>query len=241
MPSFIEEERLVAEGYRLIAGVDEVGRGALAGPVVAAAVILPEALDASDMEGVADSKQLSPAERERLFIHIHKIALSVGVGAVPHHVIDEWGIIRATRLAMKQAVEQLSPSPQSLLIDYMQLPEVNLYQRGIAHGDDLCFSIACASIIAKVTRDRLMVEFDGEYPGYGMARHKGYGTRQHIACLAELGVCPIHRRSFRPVREMVQGLFRESNIIQEDTDGQEGDTGVFERQPRLLPGYGGGE
>lgn len=241
MPSFIEEERLAAEGYQLIAGVDEVGRGALAGPVVAAAVILPNALDASYLEGVADSKQLTPPTRQRLFHRIHEVAVAVGVGVVPHHVIDERGIVKATRLAMKRAIEQLSPYPESLLIDYMQLPEVDLHQRGITHGDDLCFSIACASIIAKVTRDWIMVKFDKLYPGYGMARHKGYGTRQHVACLMQLGACPIHRRSFRPVREIVQGLFSESNILKENLDEQERDTGILERQPDLLPGYGGGE
>jgi ribonuclease HII len=122
-----------------------------------------------------------------------------------HQLIDSQGIAKATRLAMKQAVEQLSPAPQSLLIDYFRLPEISLPQKGITNGDDLCFSIACASIIAKVARDRLMVEFDRLYPGYGLAQHKGYGTRQHFACLSRLGACPIHRRSFRPVREVMQG------------------------------------
>jgi len=203
MPSFTEEEIFSAQGYRLIAGIDEAGRGALAGPVVAAAVILPNSISASWFKEVKDSKLLTPAKRELLFHHIHEIAVSVGIGLTPHHLIDSRGIVIATRLAMKQAVERLSPPPQSLLIDYMRLPEVKLPQKGITNGDNLCFSIACASIIAKVARDQLMVEFDSVYPGYGMARHKGYGTRQHLACLSKLGPCPIHRRSFRPVREMV--------------------------------------
>jgi ribonuclease HII len=221
MPSFIEEEQLAAKGYRFIAGVDEAGRGALAGPVVAAAVILPSSVDAAQLDGVRDSKLLSPAKRERLFPHIYELAISVGVGMAPHSLVDSLGIIKATRIAMKQAIEQLSPSPQWLLIDYMQLPDVNLYQRGITHGDDLCFSIACASIIAKVTRDRIMVKFDRDYPGYGLAQHKGYGTRQHVACLLRLGACPIHRRSFRPVMDITQGLFSESNILKENWYEQE--------------------
>ncbi|MBA7628784.1 Ribonuclease HII [subsurface metagenome] len=212
MPSFIEEEQLAAQGYRLIAGIDEAGRGALAGPVVAAAVILPNKVEAAWFNEVKDSKRLTPAKREFLFHHIHEIAVSVGIGLTPHHLVDTQGVVKATRLAMRQAIEQLSPSPQSLLIDYMRLPEVKLPQKGITHGDNLCFSIACASIVAKVARDRLMVEFDKLYPGYGLAQHKGYGTRQHFACLFRLGACPIHRQSFRPVREVVQGLFSRQRL-----------------------------
>jgi len=204
MPSFAEEEMLAAQGYQRIAGIDEVGRGALAGPVVAAAVILPRQIDAPWFSEVKDSKQLTPARRELLFHRIHEIAISIGIGLIPHNLIDAQGIIKATRLAMKLAVEQLSPPAESLLIDYMRLPEVSLPQKGITNGDNLCFSIACASIIAKVARDRLMVEFDRVYPGYGLAQHKGYGTRQHLACLYRLGPCPIHRQSFRPVRNIVQ-------------------------------------
>jgi ribonuclease HII len=241
MPSFIEEELLAAQGYRFIAGVDEAGRGALAGPVVAAAVILPNNFEAVWFKEVRDSKLIAPAKREILYHHISEVAVSVGVGVAPHSIVDSRGIVRATRIAMKQAIERLSPSPESLLIDYVRLPEVRLPQKGIVHGDNLCFSIACASIIAKVTRDRIMVEFDRHFPGYGMARHKGYGTRQHVARLLRLGACPIHRRSFRPVREITQGLFSEADILKEDLDEQAGDTGFFERQPDLLPGDGGGE
>ena len=208
MPSFAEEEMLAAQGYQHIAGIDEVGRGALAGPVVAAAVILPHHIDAPWFTEVRDSKQLTPAKRELLFHRIHEIAISVGVGLTPHNLIDAHGIIKATRLAMKLAVDQLSPPPQSLLIDYMRLPEVRLPQKGITNGDSLCMSIACASIIAKVVRDKLMVEFDRIYPGYGLAQHKGYGTKEHLACLSRLGPCPIHRQSFKPVREIIQGKGR---------------------------------
>ena len=205
-PSFIEEKRLEAQGYQLIAGVDEAGRGALAGPVVAAAIILPCHMDAPWLSQVRDSKQLKPARRELLFHHIHQIAISIGIGVAPHEVIDAWGIIRATRLAMKLAIDQLSPPPESLLIDYMFLPEVPLPQKGIKNGDRLCFSIACASIIAKVARDQLMTEFGRVYPGYGLAQHKGYGTKEHISCLHRLGPSSIHRQSFKPVRDiMLQG------------------------------------
>ena len=202
-PSFAEETIFEAQGYRLIAGIDEAGCGALAGPLVAAAVILPPGLDAPWVSQVRDSKQLKPDMRETLFRSIDEVAISVGTGTVPHHVIDAQGLTKARRLAMKLAMEQLSPPPECLLIDYLSLPEVPLPQKGITNGDKLCFSIACASIVAKVTRDRLMVELDRTYPDYGLAQHKGYGTREHLACLRRLGPCPIHRRSYQPVRDII--------------------------------------
>jgi len=203
-PSFAEEKRLEAQGYHLIAGIDEAGRGALAGPVVAAAVILPCRIDAPWLDQVKDSKQLSPAKRELLFHNIHQIAISIGISLAPPEVIDTQGIIKATRLAMKLAIDQLSPPPESLLIDYMLLPEVPLPQKGITNGDKLCFSIACASIMAKVARDHLMIELDRTYPGYGLAQHKGYGTEKHLSCLRQLGPSPIHRQSFKPVRDIIE-------------------------------------
>jgi len=203
-PSFTEEKRLEAQGYHLIAGIDEAGRGALAGPVVAAAVILPCRIDAPWLDQVKDSKQLSPAKRELLFHNIHQIAISIGISLAPPEVIDAQGIIKATRLAMKLAINQLSPPPESLLIDYMLLPEVPLPQKGITNGDKLCFSIACASIMAKVARDHLMIELDRTYPGYGLAQHKGYGTEKHLSCLRQLGPSPIHRQSFKPVRDIIK-------------------------------------
>jgi len=203
MPSFIEEGKMAAQGYRLIAGIDEAGRGALAGPVVAAAVILPLDINFPWVSEVKDSKLLTPGQREFLFYQIQQVAIAVGVGAIPHDLIDREGIVSATRLAMKQAVEQLSPQPESLLIDYLLLPEINLPQKGIVDGDNLCLSIACASIIAKVSRDRMMVAFDKLYSGYGLARNKGYGTGEHFACLSRLGPCPIHRRTFSPVKDIV--------------------------------------
>ena len=204
MPSLAEEVKLRAQGYQRIAGIDEVGRGALAGPVLAAAVILPYQIDAPWLNQVRDSKQLSPARRELLFGYIREVAISVGIGMVRHEVIDNQGIAKATRLAMKLAVDQLSPPPESLLIDYIRLPEVPLPQKGITNGDELCLSIACASIVAKVTRDRLMIELDSIYPGYGLANHKGYGTRAHLSCIYRLGPSTIHRRSFQPVKGMIQ-------------------------------------
>ena len=201
IPSFVEERKLQDRGYRLIAGIDESGRGPLAGPVVAAAVIMPCQLEAPWLAQVKDSKQLSPARRDFLYNHIQETAITIGVGIVSSDIIDHRGIIRATRLAMKQAIDRLSPLPESLLIDYMLLPEVPLPQKGITHGDSLCFSIACASIVAKVTRDHLMLETDSTYPGYGFAQHKGYGTKEHFSCLRRLGPSPIHRRSFRPIKK----------------------------------------
>jgi ribonuclease HII len=203
IPSFAEEKKLKAHGYRLIAGIDEVGCGALAGPVVAAAVILPPQLDTPWLKQVKDSKQLTPRRRELLSYHIYETAISIGMGMAPHEIIDTQGLTKARRLAMKIAVNQLTPPPEYLLIDYFSLPNVPLPQRGLKGGDGLCLSIACASIIAKVARDRLMVEFDQVYPGYGLAQHKGYGTKAHIACLRRLGFSPIHRQSFKPVRDII--------------------------------------
>ncbi len=205
-PSFIEEKLLESQGYRYIAGIDEVGRGALAGPVMAAAVILPCDINTPWLNLVRDSKQLSPSRREFLFHHIHETAIAIGVGLAGCEVIDTRGIAKATRLAMKAAIEQLSPSPETLLIDYINLPEVGLPQKGVVNGDSLCLSIACASIIAKVTRDNLMRELDKFYPGYRLAAHKGYGTREHVACLQRLGPSQIHRKSFKPIKDMIENL-----------------------------------
>ena len=201
--SFDEEKALALKGYRYIAGIDEVGRGALAGPVAAAAVILPFDINAPWLKLVRDSKQLSPIRREYLFNHIQERAISVGIGMAERETIDEQGIVKATRLAMKIAVEQLVPPADTLLIDYMTLPEVSLPQKGIKRGDSLCLSIACASIIAKVARDRLMIKLDEKYPGYDFSRHKGYGTGKHLDCLHRLGPSSIHRRSFSPVKELI--------------------------------------
>ncbi len=202
-PTLVEERRLAANGFRHVAGIDEAGRGPLAGPVVAAAVVLPLDIAAAWLSRVRDSKQLTPATRHDLFGYIQAEAIAVGVGSTDSEDIDRIGIVPATRRAMCLAVENLAPPPQAVLIDYMTVPEIALPQKGITGGDRLCLSIACASIIAKVTRDRMMARFDRTYPGYGFARHKGYGTRQHVVCLQRLGPCQIHRRSFSPVRAVI--------------------------------------
>ncbi len=199
-PTFIEEERLIAQGYRLIAGVDEAGRGPLAGPVVAAALILPLEERPSWLGMVRDSKQLTPSQRESIFKCMLESGVAYGVGVVSHEVIDERGIAPATRLAMRYAIERVSTRPEFLLIDYVRLPAVRIPQKSVIDGDSLCLSIAAASIVAKVTRDRLMVELDSQFPGYGLAQHKGYGTPEHLEALQRLGPCPIHRKTFGPVR-----------------------------------------
>lgn len=203
LPSFEEERQLRAQGYRLIAGLDEAGRGALAGPVIAAAVILPPQIKAPWRKQVKDSKLLSPKARQFLFERICETALGVGIGMAGHHIIDRQGIAAATRLAMRHALEQMAPSPDFLLIDYLRLPQVPLPQKGITNGDARCLSIACASIVAKVTRDRIMVTLDGIIPGYNLARHKGYGTPEHLCCLKRRGPSSIHRISFQPVKDLI--------------------------------------
>ena len=202
-PSFNEERDLISRGYRFIAGVDEVGRGALMGPVVAAAVILPVKFRASWRKEVRDSKQLSPSAREKLYDHILNKAVANAIGVVSHNEIDTLGIAGATRKAMKMAINDLTIQPEYLLIDYFKIPEENIPQKGIKFGDSLCFSIACASIIAKVSRDRLVAEMDIDYPGYNFAKHKGYGTREHLDCLYKQGPSPVHRRTFTPVRTLL--------------------------------------
>jgi ribonuclease HII len=202
-PNLDEEDKLKAQGYELIAGIDEVGRGALAGPVVASAVILPHPANLPWLGLVRDSKELDSRKREPLFDLINKEAVAVGIGIVPPQVIDSINILKATRLAMIQAVEKLPKQPNFLLIDRLSLSQCPIPQRGITRGDKSCLSIACASIIAKVTRDRIMEEFDQIYPGYGFAHHKGYGTGVHISCLRKLGPSPIHRLYFTPVRNAI--------------------------------------
>ncbi|MEA3345014.1 MAG: ribonuclease HII [Chloroflexota bacterium] len=206
-PTLTRERRLLAHGFRYIAGLDEAGRGAWAGPVVAATVILPlrgkiEAGPPEEFRGIRDSKLLSPHRREELFDVIRERARMVGVGVVGPRGIDAQGIVPATRQAMQTALARLEVAPDYLLIDYLPLPEVDVPQKAIAHGDRLCLSIAAASIIAKVHRDRLMVEFDGRFPGYGFAQHKGYGTPAHRRALSQLGPSPIHRLSWAPCRRL---------------------------------------
>lgn len=194
------EQRARGRGYRLIAGIDEAGRGALAGPVVAAAVILPAG---ARIAGVDDSKKLSPETRERLFDVIMAHALRVGVGMAGPKVIDRINILQATRLAMLEAVALLSPPPDYLLIDGIATIASPLPQKTVIKGDSLSLSIAAASIIAKVSRDRLMRELDQRYPGYGFAGHKGYGSAEHLEAIRRLGPSSVHRLTFGGVKEHV--------------------------------------
>lgn len=209
-PTLSEEMTLFSQGHYYIAGLDEAGRGCLAGPVVAAAVMLPLEADSShlyvQLKGVNDSKQLSASTRERLYDVIHQHALAIGVGVGSVELIDERNILQATKQAMRDAISSLSPSPQALLLDALLLKDITLPQRSIIKGDTISLSIAAASIIAKVTRDHMMVELHEHYPQYGFAQHKGYGTAMHLAALQEHGVTPHHRKSFAPVREQVEQL-----------------------------------
>ena len=179
--------------YAHICGIDEVGRGPLAGPVVACAVILPKDCDILYLN---DSKQLTPKKREALYDEIMAKAVAVGVGMANEKVIDEINVLNADYEAMKQAISKLQVKPQLLLNDAVNIPGVDIEQVGIIKGDTLSASIAAASIIAKVTRDRLMVEYDSLYPGYGFAKNMGYGTAEHIDALKKIGPCAIHRRTF---------------------------------------------
>jgi ribonuclease HII len=203
VPDLSEEYALLAAGHTCVAGIDEAGRGAWAGPVCAAAVVLP--LDRPDLgdllSGVCDSKQLSPARREALLPVIQGVAEAVGVGWASPAEVDEVGVVAATRQAMARAVAQLDGAVDALLVDHLRLPNLNLPQRSLPKADVHCLSVAAASIVAKVERDRLMTELEQEFPGYGFAQHKGYGTRQHRAALAQLGPSPIHRMSWQPLRE----------------------------------------
>ncbi|THJ18151.1 MAG: ribonuclease HII [Nitrospira sp. CG24B] len=195
-------------GYRRIAGIDEAGRGPLAGPVVAATVVLPVRCRLS---GIDDSKQLSEGERARLYAAILEHAVGMGVGSADVGEIDRLNILEATKLAMRRAIDQLAPPPDYLLIDAVTLPGIGIPQRPIIKGDSLSLSIAAASIIAKVTRDRLMAEYHDMFPEYDFLSHKGYGTREHLQRLARYGPCSIHRRTFTPVHEAILAAKRESS------------------------------
>ena len=187
------ERKYWRKGIRRIAGVDEAGRGPLAGPVVAAAVIFSPGVC---ILGVDDSKKLTALRREELFELIRQSALDYGVGIVSHEAIDRINVLRATMQAMAEAVSRLSPAPDYLLVDGPSCAPGAVPAKAMVRGDARCFSIAAASIIAKVTRDRIMMEYDRAFPGYGFARHKGYGTPEHLAALRTLGPCEIHRKSF---------------------------------------------
>ena len=197
---FFEEEARRC-GYRLVAGLDEAGRGPLAGPVVAAAVLLPRRFR---LPGLNDSKQVGESQRERLAEEISRRATGVGIGLASSDEIDAMNILEASRLAMVRALQALVPCPEFLLTDAVILPTVRLPQRAIIKGDALCLSIAAASIMAKVTRDRLMRDYHRRYPHYNFEVHKGYPTPEHLALLARYGPSVIHRRTFRPVQAVLE-------------------------------------
>ena len=201
-PDNIEELVLYRKGYQFIGGVDEVGRGSIAGPVVAAIVILPKKLKVSWQSLINDSKQLTPIEREYIFNHLQESSDSIGIGESSSKEIDNVGIAPATRLAIIRALESLSLKPQFLLLDAFLLPESKIPQKAIIHGDCISISIAAASIIAKVTRDRIMIDFGKDYPNYGFEKHKGYATKEHLTNLKLYGPCNIHRFSWKPLRDL---------------------------------------
>ena len=198
VPNLKEEASLLAAGYSLVAGLDEVGRGPIAGPVVAGAVILPPPPRRHWMRGIRDSKELTASQREELAPIIEREALGAQVGLSTTGEIDKLGIVRATHRAMERAIDALALEPQHLLLDAFPLPTVPLPQTPIIKGDARCLSIAAASIVAKVARDRMMEEADELYPGYGFSTNKGYATPEHLRAVEELGPSPIHRMTFSP-------------------------------------------
>jgi ribonuclease HII len=213
-PDFCFELELLHRGFTAIAGVDEAGRGPLAGPVVAAAVVFPAEWILGglpeDLREINDSKQLPAPMREALYAAlISRPEICFGIAWVDAPLIDRINILQATHRAMNLALAKLSPPPQHALVDGLRVKTLEFPQTPIVAGDTLSYSIAAASILAKVTRDRLMVEFDGAYPGYGFSGHKGYGTPEHLAALKERGPCPIHRHSFAPLRLAQADLFPE--------------------------------
>lgn len=194
----VEEKKLWKQGFLLLAGIDEAGRGPLAGPVIAAACILPVQFD---LPGLNDSKMLTESKREKLYTQIQAQAIDYAIGSAEPAEIDALNILQATKLAMKRAIEGLTFRPHYLMIDALELPAVKLPQLPLVRGDSLSATIAAASILAKVTRDRLMVELDTIYPDFSFSKNKGYGTSQHMQVLQRLGPCPLHRKSFAPVKQ----------------------------------------
>ncbi|MBI4826383.1 MAG: ribonuclease HII [Nitrospirae bacterium] len=195
-PNFLYDED-IRRYFSVIAGIDEAGRGPLAGPVVAAAVILPAGLV---IHGLDDSKKIPEKKRKRIFWEVVSRCTDVGVGIIDAGIIDRINILQATKLAMKTALEGLVLKPDILLIDAVKLSDINIRQENIIKGDAKSASIAAASVVAKVVRDDIMLDYHVEYPGYNFIAHKGYGTRDHIECLSLHGPCPIHRKSFAKVK-----------------------------------------
>jgi ribonuclease HII len=199
-PDWLYEERIVADGAGVVCGIDEVGRGPIAGSVAAGAVILDPRARSPWMDDLRDSKLLTAKARERLAVLIWREAVAVGVGSASPREIDDIGIAPASRLAMLRAIAMLRIRPDHLIIDAFRLPESEIPQTPVIGGDRICISVAAASIVAKVARDRWMVQLDRVYEGYGFASHKGYASSDHLAALGRLGPCPLHRRSFNPSR-----------------------------------------
>ena len=200
------EKKIFDLGYKLIAGVDEAGRGPLAGPVVAACVVVDAdfKIDSDELKLVADSKKLSAKKRELLFKIIKEKVSAVEISVVSHEVIDKINILQASLLAMKKSIEACKIKPDFILIDGNQMiPKLNITQKTVISGDSYVFCIAAASIIAKVSRDYLITELDKKYPQYQFAKHKGYGTKLHLEKLKEFGPCEIHRKSFKPVKDLL--------------------------------------
>ena len=200
---YVFERAAIAAGHAIVAGVDEAGRGPLAGPVAAAAVILPQECYLPHLN---DSKKLSHAVREELFAQIIEQAISYHVALMDADMIDRMNILQATRTGMYEAIAALTPAPDEVLIDAVELPKLSMPSQSIIKGDAKSASIAAASILAKVTRDHLMESYDIQYPHYGFAKHKGYGTREHIDAIRKYGICPIHRKSFDPIRSMLNNI-----------------------------------
>jgi ribonuclease HII len=215
-PTLNEERILLHRGYTRLAGLDEAGRGAWAGPVSAAAVMLPvtDPLLPERLRGVRDSKLCTPRQRDLLYEQVCQVALSWSVALVPALRIDDIGIVAATREAMQEAVSQLDPPPHALLIDALSLPSIDLPQRSLNKGDVTCLSIAAASIVAKVTRDRWMIAAGQAYPRYGFAKHKGYGTQHHWHALQEMGPLDLHRWYFAPVSATAERMGIDSPRLQ---------------------------
>jgi ribonuclease HII len=193
------EKEIRARGFRLVAGLDEAGRGPLAGPVVAAAVILPPR---ARLSGVDDSKKLSPKQREEAFALLQEKASAIGIGIVEAGEIDQMNIHQASLRAMEKAVAELPVVPDFLFIDGLHTLNLSLPQKAIVKGDQKCLSIAAASVVAKVTRDRIMTAYHEEYPEYNFVRHKGYGTKEHFQAIEKYGCCPLHRQSFRRIYQL---------------------------------------
>jgi ribonuclease HII len=239
-----EEDGLRAAGYAAIAGLDEVGRGPIAGPVFAGAAILSPAISGDWVPLVRDSKQLTAKQRETVLPMLSEAAVAIATGSATPQEIDRLGIVPAVRLAMMRALAGLAVAPDYLLLDAFPLPDSNLPQRSIIKGDALCTSIAAASIAAKVARDHVMRDLDEEFPGYGFAGHKGYGSAAHMAALDDLGPCEVHRITFAPVRAKAQaaGIFADRLTRLNVPKEPESDVRVIEKPlPEMQPGLPGFE